>query len=297
MSQSPRLNSSNRHPAVWRPAAILILALSLFVGCQSPPDSTSPGPVPDLDAELARAAHLREPALVLVAESGHSKVDDSARRVFSTVASDEKSTVFVLLDLAISRNRAVAARYHVSDTPLLLGLSSRGLIIARDQKPLTPELVRGLIADLARWSPELDSKLAALEAPVASNGNDAIAQLELGDFLFAQKNAREAIPHFETVAHSNTADQQQRVHAWVQLASAHLWIAEPEKARHEAQELLAILGPVSAEARAGANLAFGMQDAALNRPTLARSEFEAAITASPDSDYSRQAAEHLSKLP
>lgn len=41
----------------------------------------------------------------------------------------------------------------------------------------------------------------------------------------------------------------------------------------------------------------GMQDANAKRFALARRELEAAIAAAPESDYAKQAAEALAKLP
>ena len=48
---------------------------------------------------------------------------------------------------------------------------------------------------------------------------------------------------------------------------------------------------------AGGNLALGLQDATAKRFTLARKEFEAAIAASPDSAYAKQATAALAQLP
>ena len=205
--------------------------------------------------------------------------------------------MFLWIDLSISRNRATVAQFHLTDTPLLLGLSPRGLIVTRDQGPLTHELVLKRLSQVAEKSQELDAKLGALESALAENGNDAAAQLELADFLFAQQNAREAIPYFEAVARSESAHPAHRVRAWVELGRAHLWIAEPEKGRHEARDLIAVLGPTTPLARAGGNLVLGTQDANANRPTLARTELRAAIAAAPESDYARQAREILAKIP
>jgi hypothetical protein len=256
-------------------------------------------PTPDLDAEIARASILRQPILILVTESGQSHADDRARTLFENVAVKSKgeSIVPVLLDLSVSRNRAMAARFHITNTPLLLGLSPMGLIVTRDQKPLTKELVRNRINDLAQRAQELDAKLALLEDAAARNGNDPTAQLQLADFLLSHQNAREAIPHLAAVAGSEAADPARRVRAWVELARAHLWIAEPEKARHEAEDLIAALGPKIAEARAGGNLVLGMQDANAKRMAVARQELDAAIAAAPESEYARQAAEALAKFP
>jgi len=284
--------------------AVVLAIVALLAGCRSGPDSSPPSvinnaPTPDLDAEIARASILRQPILILVTESGQSQADDRARTLFETFAFKGKgeSIVPVLLDISVSRNRAMAARFHVTNTPLLLGLSPMGLIVTRDQKPLTKELVRNRINDLAQRAQELDAKLALLEDAAARNGNDPTAQLQLADFLLSHQNAREAIPHLAAVAGSEAADPARRVRAWVELARAHLWIAEPEKARHEAEDLIAALGPKIAEARAGGNLVLGMQDANAKRMAVARQELDAAIAAAPESEYARQAAEALAKFP
>jgi hypothetical protein len=254
---------------------------------------------PDLDAEIARASNLRQPILILVTESGQSQADDRARTLFETFAFKGKgeSIVPVLLDISVSRNRAMAARFHVTNTPLLLGLSPMGLIVTRDQEPLKKELLRNRINDVAQRAPELDAKLGLLEASTAKDGNDATAQLELADFLLSQQNAREAIPHLAAVARSEAADPALRVRAWVELARAHLWIFEPEKGRHEASDLIAVLGPTMPEARAGGNLVLGMQDANAKRIAVARRELDAAIAAAPESEYAKQATVALAKFP
>jgi len=265
----------------------------------SAPSATSSAATPDLDAEIARASQLQRPILLLIAESGLSKADDQALALFATLAvkNSRESIVSVLLDVSISRNRVEAAWFHATNTPVLVGLSPKGVIITRDQRPLTKELVLSRIEEIKQRAQELDAKFASLEEAAAKDGNDATAQLALADFLLAQKNAREAIPHLEVVAHNEAADTTVRVRAWVELAGAHFWIMEVEKGRHEANDLIAILGPKTPDARAGGNLVLGMQDANPRHMALARRELEAAMAAAPNSDYSNQAAEALAKLP
>jgi hypothetical protein len=81
------------------------------------------------------------------------------------------------------------------------------------------------------------------------------------------------------------------------MARAHLWIGEPEKARHEAKDLIATLGPTASEAIAGGNLVLGLQDITAKRYELARREFQAAIAAAPQSAYAAAAADELANLP
>jgi hypothetical protein len=299
-----RLKASIKNPPLTQAGAIFFAMLALLAGCRSQSNLSSPSATlsaatPDLDAEIARASNLHRPILLLIAESGLSKADDQAQALFETwaVKDNRESIVSVLLDVGVSRNRVEAAWFHATNTPVLVGLSPRGVIMTRDQMPITKELVLSRIENIKQRAREMDAKFAPLEEAAAKDGNDVTAQLELADFLLAQRNAREAIPHLAAVAHSESADPARRVRAWVELARAHFWIAEPEKGRHEAQDLITVLGPKMAEARAGGNLTLGTQDATAKRMALARREFEAAIAAAPESDYAKQAAEALAKLP
>ena len=99
------------------------------------------------------------------------------------------------------------------------------------------------------------------------------------------------------IAHAETADVHLRVTAWAALARAHLWIAEVEKGRHAANDLLATLAAKTPEALAGAKLVYGLLDARSKRTALARQEFTAAIAAAPQSSFAKEAAEELAKLP
>ncbi len=287
-----------------RAGAVALVMLALLAGCRSESNYSAPSAefsaaTPDLDAEIARASQLRRPILLLVAESGLSKADDQALALFETLAvkDSHESIVSVLLDVSVSRNRVEAAWFHATNTPALVGLSPRGVIITRDEMPLTKELVLSRIEEIKQRAHELDAKFASLAEAVGQDGNEATAQLRLADFLLAQKNAREAIPHLEVVARNEAADTTLRVRAWVELVRAHFWIMETEKGRHEANDLIAILGPKTPDARAAGNLVLGMQDANPRRMALARRELETAISAAPNSDYSKQAAEALAKLP
>lgn len=275
----------------------------LLAGCRSNSDLHVSGKIPvatpDLNADLAQAAIAGRPAIILIVESGQSQADDRARALFDTMTSQGqlKSALPILLDLGVSRNRATAARFHAANTPVLLGLSPKGLIVTRDEKLITKEMILSRIAEVAQRGPELDRKFAALEQATQPKGNKAAAELELADFLLANSNAREAIPHFESVAKDVGAAMTLRVHAWVDLARAHFWIAEAEKARHEAENLIAVLGPISPEALAGGNFALGLQDVSAKHWKLARQELEAAISAAPESDYANQATAALATFP
>jgi hypothetical protein len=239
--------------------------------------------------------------LVLITESGKSDADDSARNLLDApnLGGKANEIVPILLDLRTSRNRATAARFHALETPVLFCLSPRGVIISRDEKPLTKDLVLKRIDEAEPRARELDAKLAMLEAPVIKNGDDVNARLALAGFLQERQNMREAIPHLASVAHSDSdkLKPELRIRAWVDLARAHYWTAEPEKGRHEAEDLIAAWGARIPEARAGANLVLAGQDARAKRTARARQEYEKAIAAAPDSDYARQARDELAKLP
>ena len=113
-------------------------------------------------------------------------------------------------------------------------------MVTRDEQAITKGLVLNRIEEVAKRGHELDMQLAVLEGAVARDENDAAAQLQLADFLLAQKNAREAIAHLEVLARNEAADTGLRVRAWVELARAHFWTIEAEKGRHEANDLIAI---------------------------------------------------------
>jgi len=256
-------------------------------------------PASDLNAEFAQAAARKKPIVVFVVESGKSDADSEVRSFLDApkVKAALAGMTPILVDLKVSRNRAVVAHLRVPDTPVLLCLSSRGVIASRDTKALTQDLVLKRIGELERQGPELDAKLGSLEAALAANPGDAKKQLDVADFLRAHENAREAVPHLAAVVQAATADAALRVRAWVDLARAHLWIAEPEKARREANDLLTALGPTVPTARAGGNLVLGIQDTNGKRFALARREFDEAVRAAPDSIYGKEASEELAKLP
>jgi len=111
----------------------------------------------------ARAAEVTMPRMVLVAESGNSHADDAAIKLIndSEIKAKKIEVVAEVLDLAVSRNRALAARYHVVETPLFLCLSSKGVIISRDEKRIAKSLVLKRIEEAEKQGPELEAKLTA----------------------------------------------------------------------------------------------------------------------------------------
>ena len=94
-----------------------------------------------------------------------------------------------------------------------------------------------------------------------------------------------------------TAGDAERTRAWVAMGRAHLWVGEPEKARHAAQALMATLGPRSPDAMAGGNLLRGLQDAKAKRYDRAATEFQAAVdVAPPKSPYGAEARRRIGEV-
>ena len=281
-------------------AFVSFVTFLVAFSCTNPPPiwSAEANTSETLDMAMAKAAALCQPLVVLVAEAGQSRTDDAALSLFDSLKRNQRTQNLVTysLNLGISRNRAIAARFHPIRTPLLVSLSQKGVIICRDEKHLSRELMLKRMDEAFQKGPVLDAQLIALQGAVLTNTNCISAEAELADFLLAHRNALEAVPHLEPVAHCETCEDAQRVRAWVALARAHLWIGEPEKARAEAQKLIAALGARLPEARAGAKLILGIHDANLNRPALARQEFEESIRHAPASPYAKEAAEMLTDL-
>lgn len=281
----------------------VVLWAAFLAGCQL---STGRGGVAsiitpeELGATQAQAAKLNRPVILLVTDSGNSAADNDAHAAFASGRATRAANGKVLmawLDLSISRARATAARFHPVETPLLVCLSPRGVIIDRDTAGITENLVLERMQQASARSLELDAKLDDLEK-AADNENDVAAQMELANFLMDRKNAFEAIPVLAAVAHSDTVDNGVRIRAWADLVRAHFWIGETEKGRFEAQNLMTTLGTATPEARTAGNLVLGNQDASNPRYfARARQEFEAAIAAAPDSTYGKQAATALANLP
>jgi len=287
-----------------RAICALALVVAILVAFhQYPPARPSKPAAPDtsvdLEEVLGRAFAVKQPVILLVIEAGRSPADDEARALLESpeVKAKRDRAITVLLDMSVARTRAVAARFHVMATPLLLCLSSRGIIVSRDEKPVAQDLLLQRIDEVAQQAPEVDAKFAALVKGMGTNPKDADAQFALTDFLLAHHNAFEAIPHLEGLAHAKANAPAVRIRAWVDLARAHYWIGEAEKGRHEAEDLLTTLGSTENEARAGGNLVLGLHDAEGKRMAAARREFGEAITAAPESSYGRQAAGELAKLP
>jgi hypothetical protein len=283
-------------------SAATVICLALLAGCRAGGNGTTPpqqeyARIVDLDPAIANAHG--HPIVLLIGEFGPAGKDCSSRGLLTDPAvQDLKDGCDLLtIDLGISRNRAAAARFHTVQTPVLVCLSSKGIVVSRDVGNIDGNLLIKALAGLSSRAADLDAKFDALQNAVASNNTDPTARLALANFLLNQGNDREAIPFFKAVADADAVETGMRVEAWVAMARCHLWIAEPEKARHDAKALIAILGPNSNEAIAGGNFVLGLQDATAKRFTLARQEFEHAVSAAPESVYARQAAASLSQLP
>ena len=101
----------------------------------------------------------------------------------------DEHLMFLVLDLGVSRNRATAARFHITDTntPLLVCLTPRGIIVSREERPRTKGLVHKRIEEVARRAPPLDARRRTGRG--GSAPKDAAAQWVLAEFLLAQHNA------------------------------------------------------------------------------------------------------------
>jgi len=245
----------------------------------------------DIDAELSQASAAKKPITVLLVDPGNSVDDRNLLSYFKWSADKlhQMGSRTLIIDVSLSRNRATATRYHLFNTPVIVCLTPRGLVFSQDARPgfhkILPERVENLVAG---WA-ELDGRLAQLEHGLERDTDKIHAHMRLAEFLEAQDNKREAIPHFEAVAHEFGADLNERVKAWETLARCHFWVAEPEKGRHEATDLISTLGPKTPDAIAAGNYDLGLQDYVAKRYSRAREEFDAAVAASPDSEYGKKA--------
>lgn len=286
----------------WHLSAVVLCA-AFLAGCQLGSGHSGIASIitpEELNAAQLQAAKLNHPLILLVTDPGNGAADNDAHGTFASALATQaahKTVVTAWLDLSISRARATAARFHPLETPLLVCLSPRGVIISRDAAPITEDIILKSIQEALARSPELDAKLDQLEK-AADNETDTDAQTQLADFLLDRKNAFEAIPVLAAIAHLDAVDGGLRIRAWAELVRAHFWIGETEKARHEAEDMMATLGPATPEARAAGNFVLGNQDATNPKHfARARKEFEAAIAAAPDSNFGKQAAAALANLP
>jgi tetratricopeptide (TPR) repeat protein len=253
---------------------------------------------PDLDAALARARVAKRPLVVVVTDSGATA---TAARLRALVADARIQGALakletIKLDLDVSRSRATALRLHVEDAPAVLGFSSRGLVVARDEKVESEKAILELVAETERRGAELDDELSRLEAPLVSNPDDPGARSAIASFYLAHEAWRAAIPHLDALANSGRLPAAERVRAFADLARSYFATDDPEKGRRAAKALLARLGPTSPEARAAAHLLLGVRDGELGRTATALHELEEAIKDAPDSNYAQEAREARARL-
>ncbi len=290
------------------PRALAALLVVTVAGCHSEPARPAAAPEPpaaplgsaDLDGTLAEARSKNAPVLVLITEPGHGPGDASVRALLHDDPSvKEKAARFAVvdLDLNVSRSRALAGRYHLKTTPLLVYVSSRGVVVRREEGAPSREALALHLDDAFKRAPEIDARFAELESKVTASPDDLDARVALASFLVGQDSWREAIPHLEAVARAKLAPLPVRIPAWVDLARARYESGESEKGLHEARALMAELGSADPEAIAGANLVIARRHMETNRPDLARAELDRAIAAAPDSVYGKQAREEREKLP
>lgn len=279
--------------------AILTSAL-IFTGCHARSPQAAPPSAAissnSLDAAASDARKSNRPLVILVIDPGRGPADRSALAAFQLAIANDSSIIAVALDLTLSRNRAAAAPLHALLAPTLITESPAGVITSRDDLPITADLIRQRIEQAKQQGPQLDHQLAQLTA-AAANPADVTAQMNLATFLLAHANDQQAIAPLQAVAQNQNADLPTRIQAWVAVGKAHLWDIEPEKARHSAQSLIATLGPQSPDAVAGGNLVRGLQDTRAKRYDRAREEFNAAVAASPNSNYGKEAQAALAQLP
>src|ERR1700677_3345700 len=134
----------------------------------------------NLYAAMDRAIAFKQPLVVIVGDSGRSRTDKSAFLLLETKEVKAKMDQIqqAVLDLSVSRNRVTAARFHVTETPVFFCLSSKGIIISRDEKHLKPSLVLKRIEEAAQRGPELDAKLSALKLAAGLDRKNMTAQFD-----------------------------------------------------------------------------------------------------------------------
>ena len=273
------------------------------LGCHEPELRPATGPTEPLASiesfdlyatAVERSRQVDRPLVILVVQTDRGEADRTAAEALFSILSPanlfELQVLPLLLDLNTSRNRATAGPLHALERPTLVVHSVRhGILLSRSEGAITADLVRQRSAEALPLSVAADAqyeRLAAAGDPRAT-----------ADFLLAHHNDKQAIPLLFRLAHDESAPMAERVRAWVQLGRSHLWVVEPEQARHAAQALIAELGPRAPEAVAGGNLIRGLQDAKAKRYGRSADEFRAAVAAAPTSPYGVEAAEQLSKLP
>ncbi len=204
-------------------AAVLAIACLASLGLPAAgvpepgiPEAAAEGP--GLDAALLQAREHQQPIMVVVAEDGRSPADAEVLARFREggIRSHLGTTLLVVLDLGSSRVRAEAARFHMADVPLLLVLSSHGIIESRDEAPIDDALILRRLMYAEHIGFELDTRLAELEERVEALPEDLHGRMKLARFLISRRNAREAIPHLAVIRASAQADLPLRVQAAVE---------------------------------------------------------------------------------
>ncbi len=215
---------SRRFRAAWLFAALLLAAGSESALALPKPDRIIT-PV-DLTATQARASQVNRPLLLLVAEPGSSRADDNARDALDSRGVRQETdgkALLAVVDLGVSQARATAARFHPLETPLLVCLSPRGMVLSRSQKPITKEVILEQLRRTIEESLETDRKFEALKKAADDSKSDSSAHLALADFLMERNNAFEAIPILTVIAHSGEIPAALRIRVWADLVRAHYW--------------------------------------------------------------------------
>lgn len=286
-------------------------AIALLAGCHASsqrngaPETAAEPPEQTLRRAADAAREKRLPLFVVVydpARDAGELVDYAASIVRAGGVSpllhgDALIAIGAALSLSDSRSRAAAAPLHAVDAPTLVLRSPGGVGLSRDEGELSIAMLNDRVTRAATQMSAEDATFARLSAAVEERPAEVARRVALADYLLAHDNARLAIPHLRLVADDAGAHVAVRVHAWTAMARAHLWMIEPEKARYASQALIDQLGPTTPLAIAGGNLVRGLQDTRAKRFGRARDELNAAVAAAPDSEYGREAAALLLKLP
>ena len=259
----------------WWKTLATVCAFAVFIGgcgVASGPGKNPPGVV-DLGAEIAHAGEAKRPLVVLVGELGTNGADRTAAALLENRASNSHGDVmqFLKIDLGNSRNRSTAARFHLVQTPVLVCFSPMGVIVSRDQGPITAETLGKRLDDLPTRAADIDAQFASLLDALNTSKQYLASRRDLAKFLLAHQNDREAIPyHLAELAGSDLAEPTDRANAWVSHCprppvDRRTGKGPAPKRKRSSQRS----DQATPDAIAGGNLVLGTQDATAKRFPLA----------------------------
>ena len=296
-----------------RALVCVVPVLALALGCSSgeksaepeKPDYSSTAGL-DLERALANARSSHKPLVVEVfADSNRGSLPTRVPFDLSIPVGDPDVRVKLAeFELCQASSKTFDAdRFHVV-APALVYLSSKGVIIGRDEGELTKDALLKSLDQAKSAGRELDIELASLEARLADSldGNgprrdlDVTANRALADFYIAHQNWSEAHLPLRIIANSGNAPPPMRVRAFVDIGRGLLWVGDSEGARGYADELEKGLGKTTPDAVAGARLIQGEIEAEANRKDEALKKLDEAVRASPDSVYGKRAKQERERL-